>query len=210
MEDFSKQELALLKKLSTPRKIQDFLDGLSMNFSENGHTCYSPRMVLREKKAQCMEGAMLAAAALRLAGYPPLIMELKSVQKDDDHVLAVFQIDGCWGAITKTNHGVLRYREPIYKNLRELAMSYFHEYFLHDGTKTMRSYSVPLNLSRFDAKNWMTSEKPLWYIVQHLDQVTHHDVLTRSQIARLRKADVIEREMGKIIEWKATNKRSKN
>ena len=140
MEDFSKQELALLKKLSTPRKIQDFLDGLSMNFSENGHTCYSPRMVLREKKAQCMEGAMLAAAALRLAGYPPLIMELKSVQKDDDHVLAVFQIDGCWGAITKTNHGVLRYREPIYKNLRELAMSYFHEYFLHDGTKTMRSY----------------------------------------------------------------------
>jgi hypothetical protein len=168
MHDFTKDELRVFQKLSTPRKIQDYLDELPANFCIDGHTCYSPRMVLREKKAHCIEGAMFAAAALRFAGYPPLIFELKSVQRDDDHVMALFQEKGAWGAISKTNHGVLRYREPIYRSLRELAMSFFHEYFLDDGAKTMRSYSVPVNLSRFDRINWMTSEENVWEIPNSL------------------------------------------
>lgn len=151
---------------------------------------------------------MFAAAALRVAGYEPLVFELKSVSHDDDHVMALFKEPGGLGAISKTNHGVLRYREPIYRSLRELAMSFFHEYFLDDGTKTMRSYSVPVNLSRFDALEWMTSEKPLWDIPNYIDQVRHFDILTRAQVARLRRADPIEREMGKLKEWRKTHVRS--
>src|SRR3989338_1674505 len=129
MKDFTAADITLLRSLRTPAKIQDFLDTIPMNFRD---TCYSPRTVLRERKAHCMEGAMLAAVALRFAGYPPLVLDLKSVPHDDDHVVAVFQKSDCWGAISKTNHGVLRYREPIYKTVRELALSYFHEYFLDD------------------------------------------------------------------------------
>src|SRR5262245_60059580 len=133
MFGFSADEVALLRKLSSPRKIQDFLDTIEMNFEKDGDTCMSPRRVLRERKAHCMEGAMLAATALRLQGHPPLVIDLKSIQSDDDHIVTVFQQNGCWGAISKTNHAVLRYREPIYRSLRELAMSYFHEYFVDDG-----------------------------------------------------------------------------
>ena len=199
MEDFSKSELRVLRLLTTPRKIQDFLDSIPMNFDDE--TCFSPRRVLCEKRAQCMEGAMFAAAALRLAGYPPLVLDLKSVADDDDHVVAIFrEADGCWGAISKTNHGVLRYREPIYKSIRELAMSYFHEYFLDDGRKTLRSYSRPVDLSRFDQQGWMIAEEDIWYVPDYVDAVKHFPILTRSQIARLRRADSIERAMGKIID----------
>ena len=145
---------------------------------------------------------MLAALALRLQGHPPLLLDLQSSMDDDDHVVAVFKEDGLWGAISKTNHGVLRYREPVYLSLRELSMSYFHEYFLHDGRKTLRSYSTPLNLLRFDDRGWMTDEKDVWYIPKALNAARHFALLTRSQIAKLRKADKIEREMGKLTEWR--------
>ena len=145
---------------------------------------------------------MLAAVALRFAGHKPLVMDLKSIEPDYDHVLAVFKEDGHWGAISKTNHGVLRYREPVYKTVRELALSFFHEYFLDDGRKTLRSYSVPVDLSRFDAKGWMTAEDDVWYIPEAIDDARHLPILTRGQIARLRKADLIERKMGKLTEWK--------
>lgn len=198
MTGLSREELATLRKLTTPRKIQDFLDTIPAAF---GETCRSPRMVLRERRALCIEGAMLAAAALRLHGYPPLLMDLKSIMRDDDHVVAVYKKDGCWGAISKTNHGVLRYREPVYRSPRELAMSFFHEYFLDDGRKTLRSFSSPLDLSRFDKKGWMTDEKDLWYIAEYVDLARHHPLLTKSQIAGLRPADKIEREMGRLIQW---------
>ena len=146
---------------------------------------------------------MLAAVALRFAGYLPLVLDLKSVPHDDDHVVAVFQQGGCWGAISKTNHGVLRYREPIYASIRELAMSYFHEYFLDDGNKTLRSYSRPVDLSRFDARGWMTDEDDVEYVPEYVDGVRHFPILTPTQIKRLRKADVIERKMGKIREWRS-------
>jgi hypothetical protein len=122
----------IFKKLSTPQKIQDFLNSLKFNFEDDGETCMSPRQVLLKGKAHCMEDAMFAAAALEFHGHKPLILDLRATERpyDSDHVVAVFKKFGCFGAISKTNHAVLRYREPIYKSIRELALSYFHEYFL--------------------------------------------------------------------------------
>ena len=135
----------ILEKLNTPSKIQDFLNGLSFNFEKKGETLKSPARVLREKDAHCLEGAILGAHILSLHGFPPLILHLESTREDYDHVIAPFKINGRWGALSKTNHAVLRYREPVYKNIRELVMSYFHEYFLDNGKKTLRKYSRPLN-----------------------------------------------------------------
>ncbi len=194
-------EIKIYKKLYTPKKIQDFLEELLANFEKGSETCYSPRFVLRYKTAHCLEGAIFAAAALRLLGHKPLIVDLRTTETDTNHVIALFKIRNCWGAISKTNHAVLRYREPIYRNLRELVISYFHEYFLDNGRKTLRSYSQPVDLSRFDHKGWMTSEKPLWYIDRYLDKVPHFPILNPSQIKNLRKADPIEIKAGKLTQW---------
>ncbi len=202
MHGFNKEELKLIKKLNTPKKVQDFINSLKANFEPNGDECKSPRKVLEKKEAHCIEGAILAAAILRIHGHKPLLVDLKTTRNDYEHVLAVFKQDGHWGAITKTNHAVLRYREPVYKNIRELVMSYFHEYFLDNGKKTLRSYSNPVNLSKFDNKNWATSKKDLWYIDEYLDKVKHYPILNKKQIKNLRKADKIEIEAGKIVEWK--------
>jgi len=203
MFGFTKEELAVFKKLNTPKKIQDFLNNIPANFERDGETSLSPRRVLRENKAHCMEGAMFAAAALRFHGFPPLVVDLTAVKDDDDHVITVFKHNNHWGAISKTNHAVLRYREPVYKTIRELVMSYFHEYFTnHDGKKTLRSYSLPVDLSRFDGKGWMTSEEDVWFVPEYLLDVPHKAILSRSQIAFLRKADTIEVKAGSIVEWK--------
>ena len=157
---------------------------------------------MRNREAQCIEGAMFAAAALRFHRFTPLIVDLVATNDDADHVIAVFQIDGYWGAISKTNHGVLRYREPVYRSIRELVMSYFHEYFLQSNRKkTLRSFSRPVNLSRFDPRNWETSEEPIWFIPEYLLSIPHAPLMNRSQIARLRIADPIEAAMTEITEW---------
>jgi len=202
-EDFglNSREFQLLKKLNTPKKIQDFINGLGMNFEENGDTCMSPRSVLKLGKCHCIEGALLAALALRVNGYPPLIVDMEAHEKDFDHVIAVFKINKCWGAISKTNHAVLRYREPIYRTIRELVLSYFHEYFLDSGKKTLRSYSAPVNLSRFDEKEWTTSEGDVWFIPEYLTTIPHKKILTRNQILNLRLADKIEIKAGKLLEY---------
>lgn len=162
----------------------------------------SPRLVMRHRKAQCVEGAMLAATALRVHGHKPLVLDLTSSQSDADHVVAVFRKFDCWGAISKTNHAVLRYREPVYRTIRELVMSYFHEYFVQDGgRKTLRSYGGPVNLGRFDGRGWMTSEEPVWYIPEYLFDVRHFPILERGQVRNLRPADDIERQAGDIVEW---------
>lgn len=202
MYGLESRELRLLRRLNTPRKVQDYLNSLTQNYEPEGDTCLSPRRVMREKRAHCIEGAMLAALAFRLQGQKPLILDLESVRDDFDHVVAVFKQHGCWGAVSKTNHGVLRYREPVYKTIRELVLSYFHEYFDKDGFKTLRRYSQPVDLSRFDKQGWMTSEGQVWFVAQYLVDVEHQSLLTRSQIATLRRADVIEKKMGEIIEWK--------
>lgn len=200
MLSLNQNEKKIFSKLNTPRKVQDHLEAIPINFEKDGETCISPRRVIAENRAHCIEGAIFAAAAFMFNGEKPLLMELKSVNRDDDHVLALFRRAGRWGAISKTNHAVLRYREPIYRNIRELAISFFHEYFLDDGKKTMRSYSEPLNLLRFGTK-WVTANENLWYIAEALDDSCHKDIMTRSQISSLRSADPIEIKAGKLTMW---------
>jgi len=198
--NFSKKEYKILKKLNTPAKIQDFLNSLPFNFEPDGGTSYPPLMVLKKKICHCVEGAVLAALALRINGYEPLVLDLTSSQDDFDHVVALFKKNGCWGAISKTNHAVLRYREPVYQTIRELVMSYFHEYFLNsNGKKTLRSYAGPINLKRFDKQGWMTTLESIEYIPEYLADVKHVSILNKKQIAGLRRAEPIEIEAGKIV-----------
>ena len=196
-------ELKLLRSLSTPQKIQDYLDTLPINFEKKGETCMSPRRVLREQKAHCIEGAMLAAVALWLQGEKPLLLDLKN-KGDDDHVVALYKRNGCWGAISKTNHATLRFRDPIYRTIRELTMSYFHEYFLDTtGIKTLRSHSGPFNLAHYGTA-WITSEDELWNIAADIDTVKHYPLFTKENRVYIRRADDMERKAGKLTEWKKT------
>src|SRR5215469_7767547 len=149
------RERRILGRLTNPARIQEFLDSLDYNTEPDGHTCYSPRMAMREGVAHCMEGAMLGALALRMIGHPPLVVDLEAV-RDTDHVLAVYREGGFWGAVAKSDYSGLRSREPVYRTIRELAMSYFEHYFNPRGEKTLRSFSRPVNLRRFDRVGWMT------------------------------------------------------
>ena len=162
----------LLKSLSTPWKIQDFLNSLPYNVEPDGDTCRSPRRVMRDKTAHCFEAALFAAAALRINGWPPLILDLVAV-RDSDHVIAVYKMDGCWGAIALSNFSGIRFREPIYRTVRELAVSYFEDYFNLKGEKTLRQYSRPVNLSRFDSIGWMTAEEDVWAVAEYLVDIPH-------------------------------------
>jgi hypothetical protein len=202
MDDFTKSEQALLRRLTTPAKIQDYLDRLPFNYELRGPTCRSPRRVIRDRTANCVEGALFAACALRLHGYKPLVVDLTAAPHDYDHVIAVFRQGGRWGAISKTNHAVLRYRDPVYKSIRELAMSFFHEYTDDDGKKTMRSYTQPVNLRRFDRTDWVTREKDLWDVYRHLFDVPHYSVVNRTQTRFLRPASKFERRVISVVEWK--------
>jgi hypothetical protein len=170
--DLTKAELRLFRRLSTPEKIQKHLDDLPYNKEHEGDTCLSPRRVIRHNTAHCFEGALFAAAALRVNGRPPLILDLAAV-RDDDHVVAVYRTNGCWGAIGKSNYAGLRFRAPVYRNLRELALSYFEHYYNLKGEKTLRAYSRPVNLARFDSIGWMTAEEDLWTIPEYLVDIKH-------------------------------------
>lgn len=198
--DLNLNEKRVFERLNTPQKIQDYLDTLKMNFAD-ADPCFCPRQVLQFKKAHCMEGALLAAAALAYHGRKPLLLDLTTTKEDEDHVVALFKQDGFWGAISKTNHVVLRYREPIYRTVRELAMSYFHEYFLSkNGEKTLRTFSKPFSLSKY--QTWVTSQKDIMEIIQDMSDSKHQEIITTKQIKNLRKADKIEIKAGKIVEWR--------
>lgn len=203
--DYTKDELKLFRRLNSPIKVQDYLNSIPFNFEKNGDTCMSPRMVLKTKRAHCVEGALLAAATLEFHGHKPWLLDLRSTTKpwDYDHVIAVFKKGGYFGAISKTNHAVLRYREPIYKTVRELVMSFFHEYFLDNGKKTLREYSKLFDLSKLKI-NWHTSEKNLFEIPNYLDKAKHYKILSQKQIRNLRKADKIEIDAGKLVEYRKT------
>ena len=172
----TREEQRVFRGLSTPWKIQRYLDELPYNKEKGGETCRSPRRVIRDGTAHCFEAALFGAAALRVNGEPPLILDLESV-RDDDHVISIYRMDGCWGAIAKSNYAGLRFREPVYRTLRELVMSYFEHYYNLDGEKTLRKYSRPVNLSRFDKVNWMTAEEDLWVIPEYLTTISHTAVL---------------------------------
>lgn len=186
---FNASETRVLKALKTPEKIQRFLDiDIDYNKEPDGDTIRSPRRVLRDMVAHCLEGALFAAAALRVQGSPPLLLDLEAV-RDDDHVLAVFKQHGHWGAIAKSNFSGLRFREPVYRNLRELAMSYFEHYFNLSQEKTLRNYSRPVNLAQFDRVGWMTAEEDLWVINDHLANIPHVALLRNGARQRLARVD---------------------
>lgn len=197
---FNEKELRVFQKLKNPRHIQDFLETLPINFEEHHDTFMSPRRILRERKAHCLEGAVFAASALAVHGRPPLLLDLETTPNDESHVVTVFRERGRWGAVSKTNHAALRYRDPVYRSVRELAISYFHEYFLDSGTKTLRSYGT-LNLARFNRRNWTTDEEDLWYIERALVAARHFPIVTSARARFLRRADPIEQKAGKLTAW---------
>lgn len=185
---FSRAERAVFRTLNTPEKIQRFLDDLPYDKEPDGPRCRSPRRVLRDRTAHCMEGALVGAAALRMLGYPPLLLDLEAV-RDDDHVLAIFRVHGHWGAVAKSNYSGLRFREPVYRTLRELVMSYFEHYYNLRREKTLRKYSRPVNLERFDAMGWMTAEDDPWVIPEYLCTIAHSPILPRPLVRRLSLVD---------------------
>lgn len=199
LKEFPK-EFSVVNRFRVPGDIQDFLNTLPMHFTGRRHTYASPLVVLETKRAHCMEGAMLAAAALWRLGYPPLLLDLTTTAQDDDHVVALFKKGKGWGAISKTNHAVLRYRDPVYRDPRELAMSYFNEYFLDSGVKTMRGYSAPFDLLRY-GDGWLTSREDLGGIAADLDASRHYRIIKTGAGRSLRRAEPIEIEAGKIVEW---------
>ena len=190
---FSNAELRQLRTLKTPVGIQRFLDAMPYHLAP---TAWSPRVVLRERTAHCLEGAIFAAAALHVLGYPPLLLDLEADQ-DTDHVLAIFKERGHWGAVAKSNFTGCRYREPVYRTLRELALSYFHIYFNLRAERTLRRYSRPVNLARFDRDGWMTSQKNIWFVANHLCEIPHTPLLLPAQRKSLTRVDprTIEGEM---------------
>ncbi len=175
----SPQSLRILRALKTPAQIQKFVDALDYQYAD---TAWSPQRVLRERRGHCLEGALLAAAALRVNGHPPLLMDLEAVH-DDDHVIAVYRRHGLWGGIAKSNFAGLRFRAPIYRTLRELALSYFEHYYNLRGERTLRNYSLPVNLARLDRQHWMTSDEDVWCVPELLI-ATRHFPLFPHKVAR--------------------------
>ncbi len=180
------REARLLRGLRPFTRLQRFLDELDYDVA--GGACRSPRRALREGRVQCLDGALLAAAALRLQGHPPLLFDLEAVQ-DVDHVLALFRVGDCWGAVGRSNYPGLRYREPVHRSLRELALSYFDEYFNLRGERTLRRYSQAVSLRPFDRLRWVTTERDLWEVAEHLVHVRHWSLLTPAQERRLARVD---------------------
>ncbi len=206
----TREEYRKLARLTTPIKIQDFLDSLPMNWEKKGDTHLSPRRVLREGKAHCIEGALLAATALWIAGEPPVIMNLSARmgKGDDDHVVALYKRGGRYGAISKTNHATIRFRDPVYRTPRELALSYFHEWFMNStGEKTLECYSKPLDMRRFGT-DWITTEKDVWEVDDALAERKHYFLVPKGNWRHVRGADSMELKAGRLIEWPETDSRT--
>jgi hypothetical protein len=188
----TKLPLRLPRGLRSPFAIQRFLDELLYNKEKGGETARSPRRVLETREAHCFEGALLAAAALRRLGQPPLVVQLRSTVRDDDHVLALFRERlgaGCWGAVAKSNYSGLRFRSPVYRSLRELVMSYFDAYYNLGGEKSLRAFEQPVDLARFDARGWETAEEDLWDVSAYLATRRFTPILTHTQIRALTPMD---------------------
>jgi len=188
------EELKILNSLHNPDRIQGFLD--SINYNPN-YECRSPRWVMKKRSAHCFEGALFAAAALRNKGYKPLVIDMKAYN-DDDHVIAVFKEDNCWGAVAKSNFTSLRFREPVYRNLRELMMSYFDFFFNLYGDKSLRSYSLPLDLTIYDSRNWETTDEDLEFIGDKLESMHHYSLVTDKMIKNFSKASGIMLKAGML------------
>lgn len=178
---FTPAELRKLRSLKDPHGIQQLLDDQPYHLAD---TAWSPRRVLHEHTSHCFEGAMFAAAALRANGYPPLVIDLEAVH-DTDHVVAVYKQLGRWGAVSKSNYSALGFREPVYRSLRELAMSFFDGYFNLRRERTLRTFSNPVNLARFDRLQWMVTDQPLWFVAEYLFTIRHFPLLKPQMAKRL-------------------------
>lgn len=210
LSGLTQREFSTLKKLSTPSKIQDYLDSLPMNWEKAGDTHLSPRRVLEERKAHCIEGALLAATALWIAGETPLILNLSARfgKGDFDHVIALYKRNGYYGAISKTNHATLRFRDPVYRTPRELALSYFHEWFIDaTGEKTLECYSKPLDMRTFGT-SWITAPTDLWEVADALSSLPHYNLVPKGNLRYVRNADKMERAAGLLVEWPRSDART--
>ena len=193
-------EFAVLRRLDSPQKIQAYLYGLRQNFEPDGDTCRPVGAVLRAGKAHCIEGAMLAACALWVHGEPPLLMDMRAV-RDFDHVVALFRRRGRWGAISKTNGVALRWRDPVYRTLRELAISYFHEYANKRNHKTLREYSLPFDLRRIDPAVWVRGDKNAWSVCEALDDLRHFPLVNLHHMKAVTRRDPFERRVGGMLQY---------
>jgi hypothetical protein len=197
----SPAEFAVLQRLDTPQKIQAYLNATPINHELDGETVLSVREVIRQRRAHCIEGAMFAACALWVHGDPPLVVHLDCDLSDYPHVITVFRRGGAWGALSKTNGAPLRYRDPIYRTLRELTLSYFHEYANRRGHKTLRSYSVPFDLRRLPLTQWVTNGKSCWTAHDRLVVLRHYPLISKRQEKLLSRRDAFERRSGKVVEY---------
>jgi len=200
------EEGRVLSALRTPWRIQQFIVGLHANFEKGGDTLRSVRGVLRHREAHCIEAAFTAACALWRAGEPPLIMDLEADKDDSDHVVALFKRGGCWGAISKTNHVWVRWRDPVYRTTRELAMSYFHEYVDTRQRKSLRTYSMPIDLRRFPIDSWITNEDDCWEVGAALCDVRHFKLLTPAQIRALTPRDALETLADDMVQYESKDR----
>jgi hypothetical protein len=202
----SPREFAVLERLDSPARIQAWLNATPINHELDGETVLSVREVVRQRRAHCIEGAMLAACALWVHGDPPLVVHLDCDASDYPHVIAVFRRHGAWGALSKTNGAPLRYRDPIYRTLRELSLSYFHEYSNRRGHKTLRSYSAPFDLRRLPVGDWVTNAKSCWATHDRLAALRHYPLINRRQEKLLTRRDAFERKAGKLVEYPRPDK----
>jgi len=199
------EEGRALRPLGTPRRIQEFVIGLGANFEEEGDTLRSVRGVLRHRRAHCIEAAFTAACALWLHGDPPLVMDLVA-KGDSDHVVALFRRNGCWGAISKSNHVWLRWRDPVYRTPRELAMSYFHEY-TNKHRKTLRTHSNPIDLRNFAVEDWVTNEEDCWDVGASLDDAPHRRLITPVQARNLMPRDATELRADNLVQYESVDRK---
>jgi len=194
-------EFAVLRRLDSPRRIEEFVYGLKQNFELGGETCLTVRGVLRTRRAHCIEGAMLAACAFWVHGEPPLLLDMRAVH-DFDHVVALYRRHGRWGALSKTNGIFLRSRDPVYRDLRELAMSYFHEYANRRNHKTLREYSLPYDLRRVDPRVWVNGEQGAWEVAAALDEVRHFTLVAGRPLRLVSRRDPFERRAGALSQYR--------
>ena len=201
----SAAEGRVLGALKTPESIQEFVIGLHANFEEGGDCLRSVRGVLRHRQAHCIEAAFTAACALWLNGEPPLLMDL-TAKGDSDHVVALFRRGRCWGAISKSNHVWLRWRDPVYRSPRELAMSYFHEY-TNKQRKSLRTYSMPIDMRRFAIDSWITNKDDCWETGAALCDVRHYKLLTPAQARALTPRDSTEMRADDLVQYESRDRK---
>ncbi|TSC85912.1 MAG: hypothetical protein G01um10148_820 [Parcubacteria group bacterium Gr01-1014_8] len=198
----STSERRIFSRLSSPRKLQDFLESIPINFEQKGETNHSPENVLKTGEAHCFEAAVFAAAVLAYHGRKPLLMDFATAYDDEDHTVALFRESGLWGAISKTNHAVLRYRDAVYRTPRELALSYFHEYYMWDGRKSLRAFSKPFDVSRYAPEKWITTETSLDWLMDRISKSPYYAMAPEKALKKLRPASPIELRALKLTEWK--------